>query len=130
MWLEIGSLRDSLREAETAQPGIHPAMLDFDKLMSDISVLLNSNLVEKHIDTDTGLEIYSYCERQVKVNLSSVEGGILENAMFSKDIYRGLVLNPFTKTIADTPFVRFRKPNSVEKQSRADCMVRASPKLD
>ena len=136
--LELNSIKDSI--IATENEFIHPSrLMEFDHLMSAVDTLISFELVEKYTDPETGLEVYSYCDRSgISVNDITIPKELFErklsnntmNATYLKDICRGLVVHPPTQTIVATPFVRFRKPTQGEIQSRSDRIVRASPKLD
>ena len=74
----------------------HPVKnFSFDALFSDLSELVQLGKVEKSVDLDTGLEVFSCC--------SSSE---VRDPMMVR-LSRGLVVHPPSKTVVTRPFVRF-----------------------
>lgn len=106
----------------------HPVKrMDFDTLFFQIALLVQSGVVEEFNDEQTGLRVYNtYTHMSEDCDGSVVD----ESIMQVLDICRGLVLHPPSKTIVASPFVRFRRIDKYDIDSRTDRLIKLSCKYD
>lgn len=84
-------------DSPTAPLHIHPTRsLSFAALLSCVDELVSLQKVERWVDADTGLHVYSYVKTSVE-ELSSLD----------MNMCRGLVLHPPSATIVANSFVKF-----------------------
>jgi hypothetical protein len=107
----------------------HPVKrMDFDTLFFQIALLVQSGVVEEFNDEQTGLRVYNTYTHK---SSEDCDGSVVdESIMQVLDICRGLVLHPPSKTIVASPFVRFRRIDKHDIDSRTDRLMKLSCKYD